>query len=103
MKSIKELVEESRLPPPCPLCNRPNFYPSSHHMVPKSQGGRETRSICRDCHRAIHSIFTNKELAATYHTVEALLSHETFAGMIRFIQKSHGRANIKRMRERKKR
>lgn len=70
---------------PCPLCLRPNLRPSDHHLVPKSRGGRVTLAICNDCHKAIHAIFSNKELAATYHTVEALLAHETMARMVAFI------------------
>jgi hypothetical protein len=72
---------------PCPLCNRPNHYPSDHHLVPKSRGGRVTATICRDCHKAIHATFTNKELEKSYHTPEALLAHEGLKRMIDFIAK----------------
>lgn len=72
-------------PTPCPLCERPNLRPSDHHLVPKSKGGRQTLAICRDCHRAIHAVFTNKELAATYHTVESLRDHPVFGPMVRFL------------------
>lgn len=34
-----------------------------HHPVPKSRGGRETRPVHPICHRALHTTFTNKELA----------------------------------------
>lgn len=70
---------------PCPLCERPNLRSSDHHLVPKSQGGRLTLAICRDCHSAIHAVFTNKELATTYHTVEALRGHAVLAPVLRFI------------------
>lgn len=72
----------------CPFCNRsgiPKF--SDHHFTPKSQGGRETTPICLDCHRSIHSWFTVKELATTYNTIEALLSHEGFAKHIAWLSK----------------
>ena len=45
--------------------------PSDHHLVPKSRGGKATLAICRDCHRAVHAVFTNKELEQKYHTVES--------------------------------
>ena len=69
----------------CPLCERPNFHPSDHHLIPKSRGGKVTATLCQDCHRAIHATFTNKELQAVYHTREALLGHEGFRKMVRFI------------------
>lgn len=74
-------------PDPCPVCTRPNYYPSDHHMVPKSRGGRTTKTICRDCHKAVHSLFTNKQLEKTYHTVEALMTDERFAKMVVFLRK----------------
>jgi|SRR5271156_207664 len=92
------------LPLPCPVCERPNMNPSDHHMVPRSRGGKSTETICRDCHKAIHSVFSNKELEATYHTVDALMSHEQFAKMVAFIAKQDpgGKLNIKHTNERDK-
>jgi hypothetical protein len=69
----------------CPICQRPNYYPSDHHMVPRSRGGKETTTICRDCHKAVHAMFTNKELEETYNSPEILLSHSEFAKMVKFI------------------
>lgn len=80
------VMTATEVPDPCPICGRPNFYPSDHHMIPKSQGGRTTKTICRDCHKACHSLFTNKQLAAQYHTAEALLAHEGFAKMVSFLR-----------------
>jgi hypothetical protein len=69
----------------CPLCERPNYHPSDHHLVPKSRGGKVTATLCRDCHQAIHATFTNKELEASYNTPEALLAHDALRAMIGFI------------------
>lgn len=101
--TLKDLQEGPPLE--CPICERPNYYPSDHHMVPKSQGGRTTETICRDCHKAIHAVFTNKELAETYHTPEALLSNEVFAKMIKFIAKQDpgGKTTIKKNKNRLRR
>lgn len=106
MKSIptmKDLKEGT--PDLCPICDRPNYYPSDHHMVPKSQGGRTTETICADCHKAIHAHFTNKELAETYHTPEALLTHEGFAKQVKFISKQDpgGRTVTKKNKDRLRR
>lgn len=90
---------------PCPLCERPNLRASDHHLVPKSRGGRVTMAICNDCHKAIHAIFTNKELETTFHTVDALLGHEVFARMVAFIARQDPRRKVRvvKTRERSRR
>ena len=79
----------------CPLCNRPIIHAASHHLVPACRGGKATLCICKDCHRVIHSIFTNKELEKEYHTVESLLSHEKFKKMVDFISKQDPGGRVK--------
>ena len=74
-------------PDPCPLCSRPNLNPTDHHLVPKSRGGKTTLTICRDCHKSAHLLFSNKELERQYSTVESLLNHPDMARMIRYTQK----------------
>lgn len=91
--TIAELREKRA--DPCPLCKRPNDDPTDHHLVPKSRGGKVTKTLCRDCHKAIHAVFTNHELETTYNTVEALMSHEELARMIAFIAKQHGRVRVR--------
>ncbi len=75
--------------PECPTCERPNLHPSDHHLLPVSRGGKHGDKvlICRDCHTAIHALFSNKELERSYTTVAALLSNERFAKTVRFISK----------------
>ncbi|MBS2017922.1 MAG: HNH endonuclease [Deltaproteobacteria bacterium] len=85
---------------PCPLCERPNDDPTDHHLVPKSRGGKVTETICRDCHKAIHAVFSNKELETTYNTVDALMAHEELAKMIRFIAKQQGRVRVRTAKRR---
>lgn len=87
--------------PPCPLCGRPNYNPSDHHLVPKSRGGKVTETVCSDCHRAIHAMFSNKELERQYNTCEALLSHEKFSRMASFISKQNGRVKMPRRYKRR--
>lgn len=70
-------------------------------MIPKSRGGRTTTCICRDCHKACHSVFTNRQLEKTYNTVEALMGHEGFAKMVAFIAKQdpYRKQSFKRTKE----
>ena len=89
----------------CPICKREVDELSYHHMIPKSQGGKETTGICKDCHKSIHAFFTNKELAAVYHTVEALLGHEKFGSHIKWLSKQNPnkRYRTKKNKDKRKR
>ncbi len=74
----------------CPLCGRQLIFGNSideHHLLPKSQGGRETHTIHRICHRKIHATFTEKELARSYSTWAALQAQEDMAAFIAWVQK----------------
>lgn len=81
---------ESRLTPPasCPLCQRaiPVAQRDAHHLVPKCKGGRHTEYLHRICHRQIHALFTETELARQYNTVEALLAHPDVARFVAWVQ-----------------
>ncbi|MEO1230490.1 MAG: HNH endonuclease [Myxococcota bacterium] len=75
---------------PCGLCGRPMIGGPSidrHHLVPKAEGGRHAVWMHRVCHRKIHSLLTEKELARDYHTFEALRGLEELQAFIRWIQK----------------
>jgi len=81
-------MKTTEVPPPqCPFCKRPNYRRMDHHLIPKCYGGSKKEPLCRDCHRAIHAVLTNKQLRDDYHTVEALLSYEPLRRMIKFISK----------------
>ena len=69
----------------CPICDRPipESQKDAHHLVPKSKGGKTTEYLHRICHRQIHALFTETELATHLHTASALQEHPE---MQRFIQ-----------------
>lgn len=70
----------------CALCGRPlGRRIEWHHVLPKSQGGRETAPVHPICHRAIHAAVSNKELAKRYPTLEALRDQEEMARFLRWI------------------
>ena len=93
------------LPPEflCPFCERTGAKKTKHHLVPKSKGGKETLSSCRDCHAAIHACFSHKELEREYNTREKLLTRETFRKMVAFIRKQDpgGKVRIDRPNDQK--
>ena len=72
----------------CPLCRRPipKSQQDAHHLVPKSKGGRETEYLHRICHRQIHALLTETELARRYNTVEDLLAHPGIASFVNWVR-----------------
>jgi len=72
----------------CPLCDRtiPKSQRDEHHLIPKSHRGRQTKVLHRICHRQIHAIFTENELARQYNTIEQLKSHADIMGFIEWVR-----------------
>jgi hypothetical protein len=58
----------------CALCERsiPPALRDAHHLVPKSRGGVDTVFLHRACHKQVHALFTETELARYYSTTQAL-------------------------------
>lgn len=81
-------MRRSGEPPICPLCERPIPAPQreAHHLVPKSRGGRVTEYLHRICHRQIHALLTETELARDYNTVDALMSHPQIASFVAWVR-----------------
>ena len=76
----------------CPLCQRRLVSgPSTdiHHLIPKLKGGRKgpTVELHKVCHTKIHSVFTERELAKTYNTIEALLGNEEIQKFVNWVAK----------------
>jgi hypothetical protein len=72
----------------CPLCDRtiPKSQRDEHHLIPKSHGGRHTAVLHRICHRQIHAVFTETELARQYNTVEQLKLQADMASFIEWVR-----------------
>lgn len=80
MRRIRRVDPPASAPTPplrCILCGRP--VPEAqldwHHLVPRLKGGRDTAPMHRICHRQIHALFSETQLARHYATAEALLGH----------------------------
>lgn len=58
-----------------------------HHLVPKTFGGTEIVTIHRICHNKIHSVFSERELKAHYHTFERLLEHEQIRKFVTWVRR----------------
>ena len=82
----------------CKLCSR-NRVLTEHHLIPKvlhkkyrkkkykREVLQKTISICRDCHNHVHNLYTNKELAREYNTIELLQESQAIQKFIKFIRK----------------
>jgi hypothetical protein len=88
------LSELSNLPGPqpklliCPLCDRviPKSQRDEHHLIPKSHGGRQTAVLHRICHRQIHAVLTETELARQYNSFEQLKLQTDMADFIKWVR-----------------
>jgi 5-methylcytosine-specific restriction endonuclease McrA len=74
--------------PICPVCGRPipKSQQDAHHFVPKSKGGKATELLHRICHRQIHALFTETELARRYNNVDVLLAHPEVARFVDWVK-----------------
>ena len=72
----------------CPLCERkiPTSQRDAHHLVPKSKGGRHTEYLHRICHRQIHALLTETELAKQFNSVNTLLAHPDIAVFVAWVK-----------------
>lgn len=80
----------------CELCNRNVSIITKHHLIPLQKGGKkfETLSLCTTCHKQIHAIFTNRELATHYHTLESLKRDKKIIKFLRFIESVPGDSHV---------
>lgn len=77
----------------CQICSRntPDKYIERHHLIPRRQGGQRRRiqggyiSVCCDCGDILHKLFTNKQLAIEYNTLEKILNSEKIVKWINYI------------------
>ena len=72
----------------CPLCGRLLGFTNvdEHHLVPKTFKGKETVTLHRICHRAIHANLTERELLKHFHTIERLLEHQGIQKFVGWVQ-----------------
>ncbi|MEH7884495.1 HNH endonuclease [Bacillus sp. JJ1609] len=73
----------------CELCSREEVEVTVHHLTPKEMGGTlmPTANLCIPCHKQIHALFTNEELAANLNTIELLRKHPDIHKFLKWIKK----------------
>jgi len=71
----------------CSLCGRAVSQVTKHHIVPKSEGGKQTVDLCLTCHWTLHKYFTNETLARDKSTLEALRADPDIARYLQWVKK----------------
>lgn len=97
----------------CPICKRniPEEYQEEHHLIPRQVSRRnkyakidvkETANVCKNCGDQIHKLFSIKELADNYNTIEKILMHPDIQKWASWIGKKPNDFSVC-MKEKKKR
>lgn len=86
----------------CALCEREVSSVSKHHLVPKSEGGREVVPLCGACHKTLHAFFTNRTLSTELHTINSLRAEPEIARYLKWVRKQQDRRIQVRSRREKR-
>ncbi|GAE25329.1 hypothetical protein JCM9140_1318 [Halalkalibacter wakoensis JCM 9140] len=89
----------------CQLCDREGVELTVHHLTPKEEGGTflPTAELCIPCHKQIHAVYTNKEIATRLFTLERLKDDEQVKKFLTYIQKQPPQALIKTRKSKSRR
>jgi hypothetical protein len=84
----------------CELCHREVGFLTQHHLIPRTTHKRKKRRegftqeelnrviwICAPCHKNIHAVLTEKELAEDFNTIEKLLGFPAIAKFTAWVKK----------------
>ena len=85
----------------CQLCDRKLEKLTVHHLVPRQAVKRkqadpgETIDICSACHRQIHSLYSNKELAKNLNTIEKLQAEPKMQKFLTWVRKQNPHKKVR--------
>jgi 5-methylcytosine-specific restriction enzyme A len=86
----------------CALCEREVRQVTKHHLVPRSEGGREVVNLCQPCHKTLHSFFTNETLLKELHTIDSLRAEPEIARYLAWVRKQRDtRFKVKTRRDKR--
>jgi len=90
IKKLLPAILSEAIPDPiiCPICSRfiPESQKDAHHLIPKSKGGKSTEYLHRICHKQIHALFNENELAKILNTAESLRNHSDMQTFINWVK-----------------
>lgn len=74
----------------CQICQRPTpiEHLEKHHLIPKAKHGAklDTIFVCSCCGNQLHLLFSNKQLAKEYNTLEKILANEKIQKWVKWIR-----------------
>ena len=87
----------------CELCEREVPRTTVHHLTPRSTARRRgvpiaalpTAELCQACHKQLHVLYPNGELAARLGSIPALRSDERMAGFLAWVRKQPGTKGVR--------
>lgn len=73
----------------CPICSR--FVPENlwekHHLIPRTEGGKDSAKVCVNCGDMIHKCISINDLRDKYFTIELIKTHEDIKKWVSWISK----------------
>ena len=83
----------------CQLCERavPGRLITLHHLTPKQKGGKaEDRTpLCKPCHKQLHAMYSNADLARHYNGLDKLREAEALQPFLSWIRKQKPDRNFR--------
>jgi len=91
--------------PACALCARASLRFTSHHLIPRSRGGKfgPQVKLCPTCHRQLHAMFSESTLANELNSVEALRANPQFSDYLRWARRQKGPTSFRVRRAKNRR
>ncbi len=91
--------------PACALCKRESLRFTSHHLVPRSRGGKfgPQVKLCPTCHRQLHAMFSESTLAKELNSIEALRANPEFSDYLRWARRQKGPTSFRVRRAKNRR
>jgi len=82
----------------CKLCLRIVPEITVHHLIPRSEAKRynlkpfelPTADLCHQCHKKIHSLFSNRLLGAELNTIDLIKEQEKIQTYLAWVNKVSG-------------
>ncbi len=92
-------------PRSCELCKRESLRFTSHHLVPRSRGGKFGARVmlCPTCHRQLHAMFSESTLAKELNSIDAIRANPEFAGYLRWARHQKGPTSFRVRRAKNRR
>ncbi len=82
----------------CELCKRNVSFVTKHHLIPLEKGGKKLDTdiiqLCQTCHSAIHALFTNRELASRFNSLDRIKNDLKIKKYLKFIKNVPANSNV---------